>query len=201
MNAAPIGITTRNTIVVPCIVKSWLYRSALSNLPFGVASCSRIKRASQPPITKKNSADAPYMMPIFLWSTVVTQLRHPVLVCGRSKTPSVRRGPPPSPEGRAGSVASGVVMLIAAPFGARTHRPARIHIGADEPSPLQGEKRKTNRAHDVVVLRTHSRETLQSSAPSLQGLKVGDQLVDLQFGQVQVRHSSALGTHNLAGRH
>ena len=66
MNAAPIGITTRKTIVVPCIVKTWLYRSALSSLPSGAASCMRISSASMPPMRKKNSAVAPYMMPIFL---------------------------------------------------------------------------------------------------------------------------------------
>jgi hypothetical protein len=28
MNAAPIGMTTRKIIVTPCMVKTWLYRSA-----------------------------------------------------------------------------------------------------------------------------------------------------------------------------
>ena len=32
---------------------------------------------------KKNSAEAPYMMPMRLWSTVVNQLFHPVVACGR----------------------------------------------------------------------------------------------------------------------
>jgi hypothetical protein len=35
---------------------------------------------------------APYMMPIFLWSTVVTQLRQPVDPVGRAKTPMGRCG-------------------------------------------------------------------------------------------------------------
>ena len=43
-----------------------------------------------PPNRKKNSAAAPYMMPIFLWSTVVTQLRQPVVSPGRAKTPMGR---------------------------------------------------------------------------------------------------------------
>ena len=64
-----------------------------------------------PPMMKKNSAAAPYMMPIFLWSTVVTQLRQPVFVRGRVKTPSgfstVR-----SPGGRARGPLSGVVSVI-----------------------------------------------------------------------------------------
>ncbi len=75
-------------MVVPCIVKTWLYRSALSSLPLGVASWRRISSASQPPTTKNTSAQAPYILAIFLWSTVVTQLRHPVVARGRVKTPS-----------------------------------------------------------------------------------------------------------------
>jgi hypothetical protein len=57
-------------------------------------------RASTPPMTKKNSAEAPYMIPIFLWSTVLTHARHPVLARGRAKTP---RGvcAAATPEGRA----------------------------------------------------------------------------------------------------
>ena len=35
-NAAAIGMTTRNTIVTPCIVKTWLYRSADSSLWPGI---------------------------------------------------------------------------------------------------------------------------------------------------------------------
>ena len=49
----------RKTIVVPCIVNSWLYCAAVSTVPFGPASCSRISSASIPPITKKASAVAP----------------------------------------------------------------------------------------------------------------------------------------------
>ena len=45
-----------------------------------------------PPTTKKNSAVAPYMMPIFLWSTVVNQLHHPVSTVGREKTPIASTG-------------------------------------------------------------------------------------------------------------
>ena len=37
---------------------------------------------------KKNSAVAPYMMPIFLWSTVVTHERQPVVALGRLNTPA-----------------------------------------------------------------------------------------------------------------
>src|SRR6476659_4022448 len=44
--------------------------------------------ASTPPTTKKNMAAAPYMIPIFLWSTVNSQLRQPVSLVGRWKMPS-----------------------------------------------------------------------------------------------------------------
>jgi hypothetical protein len=101
MNAAPMGMTTRNTIVVPCIVKTWLYRSADSTWPFGVASWARMSSASMPPMTKNTMAAVPYMMPSFLWSTVVTQLRQPVEVRGRVKTPMGLAVPRPFPEGRA----------------------------------------------------------------------------------------------------
>jgi len=42
---------------VPCIVKSWLYVSAVTKLFSGFASWMRISRASSPPIRKKANAD------------------------------------------------------------------------------------------------------------------------------------------------
>ena len=50
---ARIGTTTRKIIVVPCIVKSWLYWSRVTKCSFGVASCARMNSASSPPSTKK----------------------------------------------------------------------------------------------------------------------------------------------------
>ena len=61
-----MGITTRKTIVTPCMVKTWLYRSAERTFRPGRASWARISSASEPPTTKKNSDAAPYMMPIRL---------------------------------------------------------------------------------------------------------------------------------------
>ena len=49
---------------------------------------TRMSSASMPPRTKKNSAEAPYMMPTFLWSTPVTHAFHPCATAGRAKTPS-----------------------------------------------------------------------------------------------------------------
>ncbi len=40
---------------------------------FGTLSCSRIISASTPPMQKKTKVRTRYMIPIFLWSVVVTQ--------------------------------------------------------------------------------------------------------------------------------
>jgi len=53
-------------MVVPCMVKTWLYSSAESSLPRGAQSWARMSSASEPPMRKKNMAAVPYMMPIFL---------------------------------------------------------------------------------------------------------------------------------------
>src|SRR5262245_39670453 len=82
-----MGITNRKTIVTPCIVKSWLYWSAFSRCWSGRASWLRISSASSPPIRKKANAETPYMIPIFLWSTVVSQLQKPVVAVGRRRSP------------------------------------------------------------------------------------------------------------------
>ena len=88
MNSADdIGITNRKIIVMPCIVKIWLYWSAFTRVPSGWASCARISSASRPPMMKKKKATTPYMMPIFLWSTVVNQLQKPVIAVGRRSSP------------------------------------------------------------------------------------------------------------------
>src|SRR6478736_1588684 len=71
-------MTPRKIIEVPCIVNSWLYISGVRNVWSGIRSCQRISRASRPPIRKNRKAEAPYMMPIRLWSTVVSQLLIPV---------------------------------------------------------------------------------------------------------------------------
>src|SRR5262245_3997230 len=46
--------------------------------------------ASMPPMKKKNMAAPPYMMPMRLWSTVVSQLFQPDVLWGRVKLPSGR---------------------------------------------------------------------------------------------------------------
>ena len=57
-------------------------------MPSALASWARIASASMPPTTKKTMALTPYMIPIFLWSTVNSHDRHPVDDTGRRNTPS-----------------------------------------------------------------------------------------------------------------
>src|SRR5258705_13674575 len=63
----------RNTIVVPCMVKSRLKVSGGTICSADHASCSRIMDASRPAIARKKKPTATYMIPSRLWSTVVTQ--------------------------------------------------------------------------------------------------------------------------------
>ncbi len=69
----------RNTIVVPCIVNSWLNVSADTTVLPGRASCARMISASTPPIRKNANAVQKYSRPIRLWSVVVSQLRSPLV--------------------------------------------------------------------------------------------------------------------------
>ena len=82
-------MANRKIIVVACIVNIWLYRSDDSTLPSGPASCTRISSASTPPTRKKTIAAVPYMIPIFLWSTVNSHERQPVVWTGRRNVPYV----------------------------------------------------------------------------------------------------------------
>ena len=50
------GTANRNIIVVPCMVKIWLYRSGPRNVFSGRASCVRIIAASIPPSRKNTKA-------------------------------------------------------------------------------------------------------------------------------------------------
>ena len=61
-----IGMPTKKTIVVPCIVNSPLKVSGPMSVLRGRKSCKRIKRASQPPMIRKTTAISTYRMPIFL---------------------------------------------------------------------------------------------------------------------------------------
>ena len=80
------------------------------------------------------------MMPIFLWSTVVTHARQPVFARGRAKTPRAEWSRPAPPEGSA----------------------------------------STSEGRSTIAM-----------ASLLQRLEVGDERIDLVFGQVQVGHAAA----------
>ena len=67
----------RKIIVVPCIVKIWLYCSGVRNVFCGSASWMRMSSAMTPPTRKKKKVVNRYMIAIFLWSTVVNQPRMP----------------------------------------------------------------------------------------------------------------------------
>src|SRR5688572_13273195 len=88
---------TRNTMVVPCMVKSWLYSWADRTVALGSASCVRISRASTPPTMKNRKAVTPYMIPMRLWSTVEIQLQKPCAAWGRAN-------------GRAGALVTATAM-------------------------------------------------------------------------------------------
>src|SRR5262245_39728615 len=62
----------RNTMVVPCMVKSRLNVSGGTTWRPDQASCSRMVEASRPAMTMKTSAVTTYMIPSRLWSTVTT---------------------------------------------------------------------------------------------------------------------------------
>ena len=97
-----------------------------------------------PPTMKKNIAATPYMMPSFLWSTVNTHDRQPVVLTGRRKTPS------------------------------------------DEPLRDEGAARTGRRRP------AWSFDDGHAGSPYFRCEQVGDDLVDLVFGEVQVRHATVL---------
>src|SRR3954468_2749949 len=76
-----IGTTNRKIIVVPCIVNSWLYVCGVSSVLSAWLSCRRIISASTPPRMKKTKVRTRYMIPMRLWSVVVTHDVQPVLGC------------------------------------------------------------------------------------------------------------------------
>src|SRR5689334_14794837 len=72
------GTTNRKIIVVPCIVNSSLYVCGVSRSLLGTASWRRMSSASTPPRMKKANVRTRYMIPMRLWSVVVTQDAQPV---------------------------------------------------------------------------------------------------------------------------
>jgi hypothetical protein len=68
----PNGMMNRKIITEAWMVKIWLYSSALNGGASGSASCRRTSSAARPPSRKKMNVLTMYMIPIFLWSGVVS---------------------------------------------------------------------------------------------------------------------------------
>ena len=69
------GVANMSSMIVPCIVKSWLYCSFVGTICMpGSNSSARMMSAITPP-SRKNSTEAiRYMYPIVLWSVEVIHL-------------------------------------------------------------------------------------------------------------------------------
>jgi len=69
------GVANSSSMIVPCIVKSWLYCSLLCRICMpGSNSSARISSAITPPMQKKMNDVTRYMYPIVLWSVDVMTL-------------------------------------------------------------------------------------------------------------------------------
>src|SRR3954452_19503295 len=67
-----IGVAYSSSMIVPCMVNSWLYCSLDKNCRPGAASSERISSAINPPAMKNPNEVTVYMMPSNLGSVVVT---------------------------------------------------------------------------------------------------------------------------------
>jgi hypothetical protein len=65
-NANTAGVAKNSSMIVPCIVRSWLYCSGLRNCMPGRASSARISSAITPPIMKNTNDVTRYIRPISL---------------------------------------------------------------------------------------------------------------------------------------
>src|SRR5215472_13705118 len=127
-----MGMPKRNTMVVPCMVKSRLKVSGGTMCRPGHASWRRIRVASNPATTTNISAVTTYMMPSRLWSTVTTQ--------SWSWSRTVRGAAPAS--GPVSSLESTLMSVTSLESdqvrGERLQLLARDFHGGHERSPLQG---------------------------------------------------------------
>ena len=74
-NAKNIGVAKNSSMIVPCIVTSWLYCSGERNCSSGRASSARISSAMRPPAKNQMKATVVYIRPMVLWSVVRSRLR------------------------------------------------------------------------------------------------------------------------------
>ncbi len=66
------GVANSSSMIVPCMVKSWLYASFVSTICSpGEKSSARITSAIAPAKMKNTNEEIRYSVPIFLWSVVV----------------------------------------------------------------------------------------------------------------------------------
>ncbi len=70
--AGMAGMMKRNTITTPWSVNTWLYVSGSMIVRPGVKSSMRTSSAKTPPNTKNVMTEIRYMMPIRLWSSVMS---------------------------------------------------------------------------------------------------------------------------------
>ena len=98
-NPTNSGVANSSSMIVPCMVNSWLYCSLLTIWLPGRASSARITMAIRPPTRKNTNEVIRYRWPITLWSVLVIQ-RTTVLPLLR-----VRRAP--VAPGRAAEIVTG----------------------------------------------------------------------------------------------
>ena len=66
------GVANNSSMIVPCMVNSWLNCSGLSTIDRpGAHNSARIINASTPPSRKKANDAMKYMLPMTLWSVAV----------------------------------------------------------------------------------------------------------------------------------
>src|SRR4051794_41155910 len=69
-NAKNSGVANISSMIVPCMVNSWLYCSGDRNCRPGRASSPRISMAIRPPMRKNANEVVRYIRPMVLWSVV-----------------------------------------------------------------------------------------------------------------------------------
>ncbi|KAF0965426.1 hypothetical protein MLGJGCBP_01436 [Rhodococcus sp. T7] len=74
-NPNTIGVAYSSSMIVPCMVNSWLNCSFDKNCIPGTASSARIIRAMRPPMRKNAIEVVKYMIPSTLGSVVVIILK------------------------------------------------------------------------------------------------------------------------------
>ena len=72
-NPANRGVANSSSMIVPCMVKSWLYCSGCpTTCRPGAHSSARISSAITPPMRNQTNEVMKYRLPMTLWSVAVT---------------------------------------------------------------------------------------------------------------------------------